>query len=132
MNNDIVRNYLQNIGRIPLLNQQQEIHLGEQIQARMKLLQIHQELAQELKREPTLKEWAKKSYLSPKLLQQKLKEGQQAKQKMIQANLRLVVSVAKKYQKRDINFLPMLFGGFVKQLLEQFLNNLVWFVYLYT
>jgi len=85
-----IRDYLKEIGRTPLLQPEEEVELANQIQQMLPLLD---------KVEPTLKE------------QKVIRLGQQAKQKMVQANLRLVVSVAKKYQNRGLSMLDLIQEG---------------------
>jgi len=108
---DNMYTYLQQIGRVPLLTHQQEIVLAQQVQQMMKLLATKKELAVQLKREPTLQEWADYLNISILTLQQQLHQGQRAKQKMTAANLRLVVSIAKKYQQRNMEFLDLIQEG---------------------
>ncbi|MBE9020392.1 RNA polymerase sigma factor, RpoD/SigA family, partial [Chroococcidiopsidales cyanobacterium LEGE 13417] len=102
---DLVHTYLHEIGNILLLSHEQEIVSGKQVQQMIALVTAKENLAKQLQREPTLQEWAELMHLSDKALQKQLLAGQQAKQKMIEANLRLVVAVAKKYQKRNLDFL---------------------------
>jgi RNA polymerase nonessential primary-like sigma factor len=108
---DLVRTYLHEIGRVPLLTHEQEISYGKQVQQMMLLQGVKQSLAQSLNRSPTLGEWAIESTLSEAELDRLLRQGHRAKQKMIEANLRLVVAIAKKYQKRNLEFLDLIQEG---------------------
>jgi RNA polymerase nonessential primary-like sigma factor len=108
---DMVRTYLHEIGRVPLLTHEQEIIFGKQVQQMMALLDTQEALTQTLGHEPTLSEWAQKSELIEAELELLLKNGKRAKQKMIEANLRLVVAVAKKYQKRNLELLDLIQEG---------------------
>ncbi len=85
-----VKNYLKGIGRIPLLSVAEEIKLANQIQAMLPLLD---------KKNLTLEE------------KKIIRQGQRAKQKMVKANLRLVVSIAKKYQNRGMALLDLIQEG---------------------
>lgn len=108
---DMVRTYLHEIGRVPLLTHEQEIILGKQVQQMMALLEIQEQLEQTLGHEPTRLEWLQKANLSEDELEKALRLGKRAKQKMIEANLRLVVAVAKKYQKRNLELLDLIQEG---------------------
>jgi RNA polymerase nonessential primary-like sigma factor len=108
---DTVRAYLQEIGRIPLLTQEQEIIFAQQIQQMMVILAESAKLAVELKRTPTLPEWANQMQLSEQELLQQLNQGKKAKQKMIASNLRLVVSIAKQYQRRNLELMDLIQEG---------------------
>lgn len=88
--NNSVTTYLKEIGRTPLLTSEEEIKLANQIQAMLPLLE-QQDLTPEEKKIVRL--------------------GQRAKQKMVQANLRLVVSIAKKYQNRGLSMLDLIQEG---------------------
>ncbi|MEM7593649.1 MAG: RNA polymerase sigma factor, RpoD/SigA family [Cyanobacteria bacterium P01_A01_bin.83] len=108
---DMVRTYLHEIGRVPLLTHEQEIVYGKQVQKMMILLTEKEELERDTGSELSLKEWAANAQLSEIELNRIIKEGQRAKQKMIEANLRLVVAIAKKYQKRNMEFLDLIQEG---------------------
>ncbi len=108
---DMVRTYLREIGRVPLLTREQEIIYGKQVQQMMSLLEAKEVLAKELHREPTSEEWATKVDIAASELPETIKRGKRAKQKMIEANLRLVVAIAKKYQKRNMEFLDLIQEG---------------------
>ncbi|MEB3313336.1 MAG: RNA polymerase sigma factor, RpoD/SigA family [Cyanobacteriota bacterium] len=109
--NDLVRTYLKEIGRVPLLTHEEEIILGKQVQ-RLYLLQLQRQAREdELGRALTLEEWAEGANLSVTDLQQVIDLGDLAKRRMVEANLRLVVSVAKKYIKRNVDLLDLIQEG---------------------
>ncbi|AOY81830.1 RNA polymerase sigma factor, RpoD/SigA family [Moorena producens JHB] len=108
---DMVRTYLHEIGRVPLLTHEQEIVYGKQVQQMMALLGEKATLEQELEREPTTEEWASYINKSEAELKKAIDQGTRAKRKMIEANLRLVVAIAKKYQKRNMEFLDLIQEG---------------------
>lgn len=108
---DLVRSYLHEIGRVPLLTDEQEIILGKQVQQMMRLLDIQEQLIKQLDRPPTAEEWAAAAKISTEELQHQLRVGNRAKKRMIEANLRLVVSIAKKYQKRNLELLDLIQEG---------------------
>jgi RNA polymerase nonessential primary-like sigma factor len=108
---DMVRTYLHEIGRVPLLTHEQEIQFGKQVQRMMAALETKDTLSEQLDREPTKAEWAAATDMSEAELEHVLLIGQRAKKKMIEANLRLVVAIAKKYQKRNLEFLDLIQEG---------------------
>lgn len=108
---DMVRTYLREIGRVPLLTREQEIVYGKQVQQMMTLLEAKEALATSLKREPSRQEWADHVQMTEAEVSDAIRRGQRAKQKMIEANLRLVVAIAKKYQKRNLEFLDLIQEG---------------------
>ncbi len=108
---DMVRTYLREIGRVPLLSREQEIIYGKQVQQMMALLEAKESLSKEIDHEPSLSEWAARVEQSETELNHLMTQGKRAKQKMIEANLRLVVAIAKKYQKRNMEFLDLIQEG---------------------
>jgi RNA polymerase nonessential primary-like sigma factor len=101
---DMVGTYLHEIGHTPLLTIEQEVFYTKQVQQMMVLLEAKEKLELELKHEPTIPEWSDRMQLSQEALLEQLSRGRIAKQAMIQANLRLVVSIAKKFQNGIWNF----------------------------
>ncbi|MHC0067913.1 RpoD/SigA family RNA polymerase sigma factor [Nostoc sp. UIC 10890] len=108
---DSVRSYLKEIGRYPLLSPDQEITNARLVQQMMAVEQQRQALALQLNRQPSDLELATSLGQNEAELQSVIQQGQKAKQKMVTANLRLVVSVAKKYQNHNLDFLDLLQEG---------------------
>ena len=151
---DLVRLYLQEIGRVHLLERDEEVSEAQKVQRYLRLVELRSEaalngdqviqpyvhlievqerLACGLGHRPSLERWADTagvavSQLKPMLAQGKRRwaeiaslaveeveriqtEGDRAKEHMIKANLRLVVSVAKKYQNRGLELLDLVQEG---------------------
>jgi RNA polymerase nonessential primary-like sigma factor len=108
---DLVRSYLKEIGRYPLLTPEQEITNARLVQQMMAVEQQREAIALQLNRQPTDLELATSLGQNVAELQSVIQQGRKAKQKMVTANLRLVVSVAKKYQNRNLEFLDLIQEG---------------------
>jgi len=102
---DSVRAYLRDIGRIPLLEHDEEILLGRQVQRLMQLEEMKKEL------DLDVQGLAEAMDLPVRQLLREFRDGTKAKDKMVTANLRLVVSVAKKYTKRNMELLDIIQEG---------------------
>ena len=96
---DPVRMYLKEIGKVPLLSPEEEIELAQKMSAG--------NLAQEQLDE------SEGSFTDEDVAQMKvlIKDGEKAKQKLAEANLRLVVSIAKRYVGRGMLFLDLIQEG---------------------
>ncbi|MDA1360819.1 RNA polymerase sigma factor [Glycomyces luteolus] len=99
---DSVRAYLKQIGKVPLLNAAQEVELAKRIEAglyaveRLKLLrEAGEEIPTQMRRDL---EWI-------------VRDGDRAKDHLLEANLRLVVSLAKRYTGRGMAFLDLIQEG---------------------
>ena len=89
--NDPISWYLQNIGRVPLLTPAEEIELGNQVQ-KMMILTEDGQLNEKIN-----------DFTTPQ--KRTIKVGRRAKERMMKANLRLVVSVAKNIKVKVWNYL---------------------------
>lgn len=101
---DSIRLYLQEIGRIRLLRADEEIELARKIADLLELERVRERLSEQLDRDPRDSEWAEAVQLPLPAFRYRLHVGRRAKDKMVQSNLRLVVSIAKKYMNRGLSF----------------------------
>lgn len=108
---DSIRLYLQEIGRIRLLRADEEIELARKIADLLELERIREDLYDQLEREPYYQEWAGAVDMPIQAFRHRLHLGRRAKDKMVQSNLRLVVSIAKKYMNRGLSFQDLIQEG---------------------
>ncbi|MBD2104153.1 RNA polymerase sigma factor RpoD [Leptolyngbya sp. FACHB-261] len=108
---DSIRLYLQEIGRIRLLRADEEIELARKIADLLELERIRDSLMDRLDREPHDGEWANEVDMPLGAFRERLHKGRRAKDKMVQSNLRLVVSIAKKYMNRGLSFQDLIQEG---------------------
>ena len=110
-NRDILRTYLLEIGKEPLLTPKQEVFYAQRVQQMRNLLNLKQDLANKFQQQPTIEKWASEANLTVPKLQQILYRGKEAKEKMVRANLKLVVSIAKKYQYHNLDLTDLIQEG---------------------
>jgi RNA polymerase primary sigma factor len=112
---DSMKHYLKDIGSVTLLNANQEVELAKRIQDLMLLEGIRANIEEESGpgAEISDEQWASSAGISEHALHQRLRDGKAAKNEMIQANLRLVVSIAKKYANSNMSFQDLIQEGCV-------------------
>ena len=101
----------QSVGKHALLKAEEEVLLARKIQAMIGFEAIRDNLKETLKRDPTGQEWADAVGLPVELLQKRMLRGRHAKKAMISSNLRLVISIAKRYQNRGLSFQDLIQEG---------------------
>ena len=108
---DSIRVYLQEIGRIRLLRPDEEIELARKIADLLQLEELAAQFESDHGHYPDTKEWAALVDMPLIKFRRRLMLGRRAKEKMVQSNLRLVVSIAKKYMNRGLSFQDLIQEG---------------------
>ncbi len=108
---DSIRVYLQEIGRIRLLRPDEEIELARKIADLLHLEELAAQFESDNGKLPVTKEWAALVEMPVIRFRRRLMLGRRAKEKMVQSNLRLVVSIAKKYMNRGLSFQDLIQEG---------------------
>ena len=105
VSSDHVRMYLREIGKVPLLTAEEEVSLAERIQEGLRARQDLDDLADKFGEEKSIPA----DLMEP--IRMRLADGLDANQALIEANLRLVVSIAKRYRKGTMQFLDLIQEG---------------------
>ncbi|CAK7343128.1 unnamed protein product [Dovyalis caffra] len=109
--NDPLRLFLWGPETKQLLTAKEEFELIAQVQDLMNLEEVKNRLESQFGREPMLGEWAQAVGLSCPVLKSKLHSGNRSREKLINANLRMVVHIAKRYQNRGLVLQDLLQEG---------------------
>lgn len=99
--------YLNQIGKIPRLSIEDEVYYAQQVRKYMILIAVKPDLLSP----PSHEQWAVAADISVKQLNTRLRQGERARQKMIEANLRLVISIAKKFRAPNLELLDLIQEG---------------------
>lgn len=103
---DSMRNYIKTMCNHELLNKNEEVILAREIQILVQWEAVREELELELQRPPTYAEWASKIQLDMTVsdLKKQIRRSLRAKAALTESNIRLVVSIAKRYQRKGLSF----------------------------
>jgi RNA polymerase sigma factor (RpoD-like family) len=108
---DAVGAFFKEMARYPLLKPDEEVELARRVRFLEEVKDLQTALEEQLGHSASKSEVASKFDLNEKQLESRLYQGRVAKRKMIRSNLRLVVSIAKRYLNRGVPFLDLIQEG---------------------
>jgi len=110
-NDDAVGAFFKEMARYPLLKPDEEVELARRVRFLEEIKELQAALELELGVLPSKIQVASQLEITEKQLESRLYQGRVAKRKMIRSNLRLVVSIAKRYLNRGVPFLDLIQEG---------------------
>ncbi|MBW4558532.1 MAG: RpoD/SigA family RNA polymerase sigma factor [Trichormus sp. ATA11-4-KO1] len=108
---DAVGAFFKEMARYPLLKPDEEVELARRVRFLEEVREVQDALELQLGQQPSKEQVASQLDMTEKQLESRLYQGRVAKRKMIRSNLRLVVSIAKRYLNRGVPFLDLIQEG---------------------